>query len=88
MIIRVSEFKYDPEQYNFAGKTGTAQVPIPGGGYDPVNINSTFIGYDAEGSSFVFFLKLENINSAINNNVWFKMFFPLWVRTLEEFVRI
>jgi cell division protein FtsI/penicillin-binding protein 2 len=31
--------------YRLAGKTGTAQVPLPaGGGYDPYNVNATFIG--------------------------------------------
>jgi cell division protein FtsI/penicillin-binding protein 2 len=30
--------------YSIAGKTGTAQIPIPGG-YDPDNINASFIGW-------------------------------------------
>lgn len=82
---RVSKFKSDLQQYKLAGKTGTAQVPIPGGGYDPVNINSTFIGYDAEGSSFVFFLKLQKPQiPAINNDAGSNAF-PLWVETFEEF---
>jgi cell division protein FtsI/penicillin-binding protein 2 len=31
--------------YRIAGKTGTAQVPLPTGGYDPNNVNATFIGW-------------------------------------------
>ena len=31
--------------YRIAGKTGTAQIPSPYGGYDPNNINATFIGW-------------------------------------------
>jgi cell division protein FtsI/penicillin-binding protein 2 len=31
--------------YRIAGKTGTAQVPLPTGGYDPNNVNASFIGW-------------------------------------------
>lgn len=31
--------------YRIAGKTGTAQVPLATGGYDPNNVNASFIGW-------------------------------------------
>ena len=31
--------------YRIAGKTGTAQVPLPTGGYDQINVNASFIGW-------------------------------------------
>jgi cell division protein FtsI/penicillin-binding protein 2 len=31
--------------YRIAGKTGTAQIPLPGGGYDQNNVNTSFIGW-------------------------------------------
>jgi cell division protein FtsI/penicillin-binding protein 2 len=32
------------EGYRVAGKTGTAQIPVPGG-YDPVDTIASFVGY-------------------------------------------
>jgi cell division protein FtsI/penicillin-binding protein 2 len=31
--------------YRIAGKTGTAQIPLPSGGYDQNNVNTSFIGW-------------------------------------------
>jgi cell division protein FtsI/penicillin-binding protein 2 len=31
--------------YRISGKTGTAQIPLPGGGYDQNNVNTSFIGW-------------------------------------------
>lgn len=45
--------------YTIAGKTGTAQIPIPGG-YDPVWTLASFVGFaPAEDPSFVILVKLD-----------------------------
>lgn len=46
--------------YRIAGKTGTAQVPLPSGGYDPDNINATFIGWGpVDDPQFLIYVWLE-----------------------------
>lgn len=45
--------------YRIAGKTGTAEIPIPGG-YDPLQTIATFIGYGpVEDPQFVVLIKLD-----------------------------
>ncbi|MBI2845558.1 MAG: penicillin-binding protein 2 [Chloroflexi bacterium] len=45
--------------YTIAGKTGTAQIPIPGG-YDPVWTLASFVGFaPAEDPQFVIIIKLD-----------------------------
>ena len=45
--------------YSIAGKTGTAQIPIPGG-YDPDNINASFIGWGpVDNPRFLVYVWLE-----------------------------
>jgi cell division protein FtsI/penicillin-binding protein 2 len=36
--------KFDESRYSVGGKTGTAQIAVPGG-YDPVNYNGTYMGF-------------------------------------------
>lgn len=82
---RVSKYKEEILKYNLAGKTGTAQIAKSTGGYEDKKINTTFIGYDVGGSSFVFLLKLTEpkipeVQNDASSNV-----FPLWVETFMEF---
>jgi cell division protein FtsI/penicillin-binding protein 2 len=46
--------------YRIAGKTGTAQIPLPNGGYDPNEINATFIGWGpVDDPRFIVYVWLE-----------------------------
>lgn len=37
--------KFDQNKYIVGGKTGTAQIALPSGGYDPTNYNGTYVGF-------------------------------------------
>jgi cell division protein FtsI/penicillin-binding protein 2 len=46
--------------YRIAGKTGTAQIPLPGGGYDQNNVNTSFIGWGpVDDPRFLVYIWLE-----------------------------
>lgn len=50
--------------YTIAGKTGTAQIPVPGG-YDPVWTVASFVGYaPAEDPQFIILVELDRPESA------------------------
>jgi cell division protein FtsI/penicillin-binding protein 2 len=50
--------------YSIAGKTGTAQIPIPAG-YDPEKTIATFIGYGPVGDpQFIVLVKLDKPTSS------------------------
>jgi cell division protein FtsI/penicillin-binding protein 2 len=50
--------------YRIAGKTGTAQVPLSTGGYDPYNINASFIGWGpVDDPRFIVYVWLEKPQS-------------------------
>ena len=50
--------------YRIAGKTGTAQVPLPSGGYDPDNVNASFIGWGpVDAPRFMVYVWLEKPQS-------------------------
>ena len=50
--------------YRIAGKTGTAQIPLPTGGYDAVNINASFIGWGpVDDPRFIVYIWLEKPQS-------------------------
>lgn len=52
------------EGYRIAGKTGTAQIPVPGG-YDPDETIATFIGYGPiDDPQFVVLVKLDRPTSS------------------------
>ncbi|NDJ35615.1 MAG: penicillin-binding protein 2, partial [Chloroflexi bacterium] len=52
------------EGYRIAGKTGTAQIPIPGG-YDPDETIASFIGYGpVDNPRFVVLVKLDRPTSS------------------------
>jgi cell division protein FtsI/penicillin-binding protein 2 len=47
--------------YRIAGKTGTAQIPLSGGGYDENDINASFIGWGpVDDPRFIVYVWLEN----------------------------
>ena len=50
--------KYKQEHYSFAAKTGTAQIPMPGGGYYPMGtyLHSLFIYFPAHDPKFIIFM--------------------------------
>jgi cell division protein FtsI/penicillin-binding protein 2 len=46
--------------YRIAGKTGTAQIPLAGGGYDQNNVNASFIGWGpVDDPRFIVYIWLE-----------------------------
>ncbi|MGZ6346282.1 MAG: peptidoglycan D,D-transpeptidase FtsI family protein [Anaerolineales bacterium] len=46
--------------YRIAGKTGTAQIPLPSGGYDQNNVNASFIGWGpVDDPRFLVYIWLE-----------------------------
>jgi cell division protein FtsI/penicillin-binding protein 2 len=50
--------------YRIAGKTGTAQIPLPEGGYDPDNVNASFIGWGPlDDPRFIVYVWLEKPQS-------------------------
>ncbi len=47
--------------YSVAGKTGTAQVPHPGGGYYPDRFNGSFVGFaPAQNPKFSMIIRMDN----------------------------
>ena len=51
--------------YRLAGKTGTAQIPIPGG-YDPYKTIASFVGYGpADDPRFVILVKLDKPSASV-----------------------
>ena len=50
--------------YRIAGKTGTAQIPLPGGGYDQNDVNASFIGWGpVDDPRFIVYVWLEKPQS-------------------------
>jgi cell division protein FtsI/penicillin-binding protein 2 len=50
--------------YRIAGKTGTAQIPLAGGGYDENNVNTSFIGWGpVDDPRFIVYVWLEKPQS-------------------------
>jgi stage V sporulation protein D (sporulation-specific penicillin-binding protein) len=69
------------KKYNIAGKTGTAQVPIPGG-YDAYRTNATFVGFFTSYPEFVMLVKLEEPTSPSGYAA--ETAVPLWMKVAEE----
>lgn len=70
MMISVVESGYGKkagvEGYKVAGKTGTAQVPKPGGGYEEKIYNHSFAGFaPADDPKFVMLVKLDKPKTAL-----------------------
>jgi cell division protein FtsI/penicillin-binding protein 2 len=71
--------------YRIAGKTGTAQVPLPeGGGYDPNNVNATFIGWGpVDNPRFLVYVWLEKPQS---NKAASVVVAPIFKQVIEKLV--
>lgn len=69
------------KKYNIAGKTGTAQVPVPGG-YDPYRTNATFVGFFTSYPEYVMLVKLEEPTSPSGYAA--ETAVPLWMKIAEE----
>lgn len=69
------------KKYNIAGKTGTAQVPVPGG-YDPTRTNATFVGFLPSYKNFVMLVKLEEPRSPSGYAA--ETAVPLWMSIAEK----
>ena len=70
MMISVVESGYGKkarvEGYRVAGKTGTAQIPKPGGGYEEKIYNHSFAGFaPADDPRFVMLVKLDKPKAAL-----------------------
>lgn len=78
------ESKYfNIKNYKIAGKTGTAQIPIPGG-YDSKKTNATFVGFPTISRKFSMIVKLREPHSspyAAETAV------PLWMDIAEELAK-
>lgn len=61
--------------YQIAGKTGTAQIPIKGGGYSSAETIQSFIGYaPAEDPTFIAFVKLDKPKAPLAGQTVVPMF--------------
>ncbi|MCX6033456.1 MAG: penicillin-binding protein 2 [Chloroflexi bacterium] len=70
--------------YRIAGKTGTAQIPLPGGGYDQNNINATFIGWGpVDDPRFIVYVWLEKPQS---NKAASVVAAPIFKQVVEKLV--
>lgn len=70
--------------YRIAGKTGTAQIPLPGGGYDPNNINASFIGWGpVDDPRFIVYVWLEKPQS---NKAASVVAAPIFKQVVEKLV--
>jgi cell division protein FtsI/penicillin-binding protein 2 len=70
--------------YRIAGKTGTAQVPLPTGGYDPSNVNATFIGWGpVDDPRFIVYIWLEKPQS---NKAASVVVAPIFKKVVEKLI--
>ncbi len=71
------------QDWEVAGKTGTAQIPI-GGRYDPHRTNATFVGFLPQSRKFVMLVKLEKPSTSIYAA---ETAVPLWMEIAKELIR-
>ena len=70
--------------YRIAGKTGTAQIPLPGGGYDQNDVNATFIGWGpVDDPRFIVYVWLEKPQS---NRAASVVAAPIFKQVIEKLV--
>lgn len=71
------------EDWEVAGKTGTAQIPV-GGGYHPHLTNATFVGFLPQSENFVMLVKLGKPSTSIYAA---ETAVPLWMDIAKELIR-
>ncbi|MFC1722147.1 peptidoglycan D,D-transpeptidase FtsI family protein, partial [Patescibacteria group bacterium] len=71
------------KNYNIAGKTGTAQIPVDGK-YDPEKTNATFVGFLSNSKKFTMIVKLEEPQSSVYAA---ETAVPLWMDIADELVK-
>lgn len=83
-VVEKGEFhRLALQGYQIAGKTSTAQIPIPGG-YDPTNVITTFVGYaPATNPKFIMLVKLNK--PAIHNSALTVV--PVWMDMVKDLFR-
>jgi cell division protein FtsI/penicillin-binding protein 2 len=70
--------------YRIAGKTGTAQIPLPSGGYDQNNVNASFIGWGpVDDPRFLVYVWLEKPQS---NKAASVVVAPIFKQVVEKLV--
>jgi cell division protein FtsI/penicillin-binding protein 2 len=70
--------------YRIAGKTGTAQIPLPGGGYDQNNVNTSFIGWGpVDDPRFLVYVWLEKPQT---NRAASVVVAPIYKQVVEKLV--
>lgn len=70
--------------YRIAGKTGTAQIPLAGGGYDQNNVNASFIGWGpVDDPRFLVYIWLEKPQS---NKAASVVVAPIFKQVVEKLV--
>ena len=70
--------------YRIAGKTGTAQVPLQEGGYDPDNVNASYIGWGpVDDPRFIVYVWLEEPQS---NKAASVVAAPIFKQVVEKLV--
>jgi cell division protein FtsI/penicillin-binding protein 2 len=72
------------KNYQVAGKTGTAQIPVEGE-YDPDKTNATFAGFLSGSRKFSMIVKLEEPRSSIYAA---ETAAPLWMDITKELVKL
>jgi cell division protein FtsI/penicillin-binding protein 2 len=83
-VVEKGEFhRLALQGYHIAGKTSTAQIPIPGG-YDPNNVITTFVGYaPAADPKFIMLVKLNK--PAVHNSAVTVV--PVWMDMATDLLR-
>ena len=87
MLVRAAHYGeaqfFILKNYNIAGKTGTAQIPVDGR-YDPRKTNVTFAGYLAGSKKFSMIVKLEEPQTSIYAA---ETAVPLWMDIADALIK-
>lgn len=74
---------FNLKNYQIAGKTGTAQIPVDGK-YDPSRTNATFVGFLAGSKKFSMIVRIDRPTSSIYAA---ETAVPLWMQITEDLVK-